>query len=189
MVQQDEEQVRLAIEGARKQLESKTWPEVMAVFQYRNPKALRTSDEDFAELIAFYKKSVYPNMAACIEIVQFQEKRLGIPMSFNLSLRRRDVPGEVTDPTTKDVLAFMIVPDILVGTRRGIEGAFVWFKNFSEVVSKAPPEVVQVMEKIMGEAVAMLHGPSHETTLGEMIQAAVSGTGDLLKPPKTPKKH
>lgn len=178
-----EERRRLVVEGARKQLAEGTWPQVMMVFGYPTPKAPLTSDDEFTRLKALYEQAGCTNMAAFVDMVRFQEKEHGVSMSFNLSMRRRLTPGEAPEPTAENAMLLFSCPDILVGTRRGVEGAAVWFKNFSEAIPKLAPESLQVMDKIFGEAIGFLKGPSRKTNVAEMFKSAVLGEGDALKTP------
>lgn len=184
MDQKDQEEGRrLVAEGARKQLADGTWPQVMMVFGYPTPKAPLTSDEEFARIKALYEQAACPNMAAFIEMVRFSEKEHCVSMSFNLSMRRRLTPGEAPEPTSENAMLLFSCPDILVGTRYGVEGAAVWFKNFSEAIPRLAPESAQVMDKIFGEAIEFLKGPSRKTNVAEMFKSAVLGEGDALKTP------
>jgi hypothetical protein len=126
-------------------------------------------------------------MAAFVDLVRFAEKERSTTMSFNLSLRRRLVPGNAPEPTPENA-SLLFSPDILVGTRRGTEGAAVWLKNFSEVVPNMAHETVQIMDKIFGEAVALLQGSAQEMTVEDMYNIA-RGATDMPKPPDTPTKH
>ncbi len=182
-----EERRRLVAKGARKQLAEGTWPQVMMVFGYPTPKAPITADEEFARLKTFYEQASCPNMAAFIDMVRFAEKENGMSMSFNLSLRRRLTPGEAPETTPENAMLLFLCPDILVGTRWGIEGAAIWFKNFSEAIPQLVPESVQVMDKIFGEAVEFLKRPSHKTNVAEMFKSAVLGEGKILETPKVSK--
>ncbi|PIR86391.1 hypothetical protein COU13_01210 [Candidatus Kaiserbacteria bacterium CG10_big_fil_rev_8_21_14_0_10_43_70] len=182
-----EERRRLAAEDAREQLADGTWPQVMVVYGYTNPSAPRVPDEEFTRLKALYEQAACPNVATFIELVRFVEKEHGVTMSFNLSLRRRLVPGEVPETTTENARLYFSCPDILVGTRGGVEGAMVWFKNFYEAIGIVPSESAQVMDKIFGEAVEFLKGPSRETNNEEMFKSVVSGECDVLHPPKVSK--
>ena len=186
--EESEKRRRLIVEGARKQLAEGTWPEVMMVFVYRNAKAPRTPDAEFARLKELFEQASCLNIAAFIELARFQEKEHGVTTSFNLSMRRRLVPNEAP-LTLENAILLLSCPDILVGTRRGIEGAAVWFKSFSEAIPHVPPESLQVMDKIFGEAVEFLKGPSREATVGEMFRSAILGEGDALRPADIPTKH
>ncbi|MEK7505759.1 MAG: hypothetical protein AAB597_02600 [Patescibacteria group bacterium] len=186
---EEEERRRLVAEGARKQLAEGTWPQVMGVFGYRNPKAPRTPDEEFVRLKALYGRADCSNMAEFVDLVRFAEKEHGVAMSFNLSMRRRLVPGEAPESTAQNAMLLFSCPDILVGTRNGLEGAAVWLKNCYEAVQHLPPESVQVMDKIFGEALGFLKGPSRMTTVEDMLRSAVLGEGDALKPADIPSKH
>lgn len=181
--QEKHERRRLVVEGARKQLAEGTWPQVMMVFGYRNPKAPRATDIEFVRLKMLYEQATCPNMAAFVELVRFQEKEHNVTMSFNLSMRRRLVPGEASEPTSETAMLLFSCPDILVGTRYGMEGAVVWFKNFFEAMPNLAPESLQVMDKIFGEALEFLKGPSRTTTVGEMFKSAVLCEDDALKTP------
>jgi len=182
-----EERRRLVAEGARKQLAEGTWPQVMAVFGYANPKAPRVSDDEFVRLKKHYGQATCPNMMHFIELLHFAEKEHGVTMSFNFSMRRRLVPGETPELNAESAMLLFSCPDILVGTRHGIEGAAIWLKNFSEVMPDLVPESVQVMEKIFGEALEFLKGPSRKTTVEEMFRSAILGEGEVLEPPKVSK--
>ncbi len=166
-----EERRKLAGESARKHLAEGTWPEVMAVFGYQNTRAPKVPAEEFDRLKALYEQANCPNMVAMIELLRLKEQEAGVTMSFNLSLRRRMVPGEAPEATSENAWLFFSCPDILVGTRRGVEGAAVWFKNFSEAIPQLAPESIQMMDKIFGEALVFLKGPSHTSTVGEMMDS------------------
>ncbi len=170
-----EERRRLVAEAARKQLADGTWPQVMAVFGYPNPKAPRTSDEEFARLKMFYEEVACPNIAAFVELVCFAEKENGMTMSFNFSMRRRLVSGDAPEPTAESAMRLLTSPDLLVGTRRRVEGAAIWLKSFSEVMSTFATESIQVMDKIFGEAVELFKEPSHRMTAQEMFESVVFG--------------
>ena len=181
------ERRRLAAEGARKQLTEGTWPQVMMVFGYLNPKAPRTLEDELDRLKVFYEQAVCPSIAEFVELVRFAEKEHSMTMSFKFSTRRRLVPGEAPEPTAENAMLLFTSCDILVGTRYGAEGAAVWLKNFSEAMSHMAPEQVQVMDKIFAEAVEFLKGPSRKTTLREMLKDAVLGEGETLESPKVSK--
>ncbi len=166
-----ERRQRLVVEGARKQLANGTWPQVMAVFGYPTPKAPRTTDEEFARLKVFYEQKNCMAMAKFIDLVRFTEKENGITMSFNLSMRLRPKPGEKPEPTPENIMLLFSCPDILVGTRGGVEGAAVWFKNLSEATPRMAPESLQVVEKIFGKAVEILQDPSNKVPASEMFQS------------------
>lgn len=178
-----EERRRLVAEGARKQLADETWPQVMMVFGYPTPKSPLTADEEFTRLKTFYEQAACPNMATFIDMVRFSEKEHGVSMSFNLSMRRRITPGEAPESTLENAMLLFSCPDILVGTRYGVEGAAVWLKNFSEAVPRLAPESVQFMDKIFGEAIEFLKGPSRKTNVAEMFKSDVLGEGDALETP------
>lgn len=179
-----EERRKLAAESARKHLAEGTWPEVMAVFGYLNPRAPKVPEQEFARLKTFYEQAKCPNIAAVVELVRLKEQEAGVTISFNLSLRRRSVPGEAPEPTSENAQLFFSCPDILVGTRRGVEGAAVWFKNFSEAIPQLAPESIQMMDKIFGEALVLLKGPSRKSTVGEMMDSVLSGEGKLRSTPE-----
>lgn len=183
-----DERRRLVAEGARKQLADGTWPQVMMVFGYPTPKAPRVAEEEFDRLKAFYEQAKYPNLAVFVDLVRFAEKENGVTMSFNLSTRRRLVPGDAPEVTTESVALLFSSRDILVGTRYGVEGAAVWLKNFSEAIPHMAPESVQVMDKIFGEAIEHFQGPSRKTTVAEMAKAAILGEGEALESPKVSKQ-
>lgn len=184
-----EERKMRAIKYARKQLVEGTWPQVMAVFEYKNPKAPRTPDEEFALLEALYKRASCPNIATFIELVHFAEREHDVTKSFNISLCRRLVRGKIPKLTAKNSISlFITCPDILVGTRGGIEGAVTWLKTFSEAMPRVPPELIQVMDKIFGEAVEFLRDPSLAMIVKEML-AVTSCAGDVLQLPGKQLRH
>ncbi|HEY5382963.1 MAG TPA: hypothetical protein VIJ88_00160 [Candidatus Paceibacterota bacterium] len=180
------ERRKIAAEVAKIQLAEKTWPQVMAVFEYSNPRAPQKSDEEFSRIKNLLEKATCINMAAFIDMVQFEEKRCGVTKSFNLSLCKRLTPGEAPSPT---INAMLSCPDILVGTRNGVEGAMDWFNNFSKGMTQLAPESIQIFDKIFGEAVDVLAGPTLKAAIGEMLQFAITGEGVLFKTPDIPSKH
>ncbi|MDB5225242.1 MAG: hypothetical protein JWL87_194 [Candidatus Adlerbacteria bacterium] len=184
MKQQDTgDRRRLVAEAAQKQLTDGTWPQVMKVFGYQNPKAPRVPDEEFARLKALYEQAACPNLAAFVDLVRFKEKERDVTMSFNLSLRLRLASG------ADNAALILSSPDIMVGTRYGIEGAAVWLKNFFEAVPDSAPESVQLMDKIFGEAVEFLQGTPRQATLEDMVKFAITGEGDIFEPADKPLKH
>lgn len=184
MSKEQEERYALVAERARKQLETGTWPQVMMVFGYTNPRPPRVPEEEFEKLKTFYEQAGCQNMALFIQLVRFEEAKYNVTMSFNLSMCPRP-QSENTEPTAEDVMVTFATPDILVGTRNGVVGAIDWFRKTSEDLSKVPPEAVQVFDKIFSEAVQVLKNPGKEATLADIAEAA-SGKGTLLDPPRSP---
>jgi hypothetical protein len=160
MALRTEEEKERVTTGARKQLAEGTWAEVMTVFGYTNPKAPRTHLEEFARLKAFFEKAGYLNLAKFAEIVAFEEQQNNVSMSYNLSMR----------PRGGSPIQFMMTPDIMVGTRGGVEGAAVWLQKLEEAIPDAVPESVQIFDKIFGEAIEFLSKPGQKTTLEEMAR-------------------
>jgi len=185
--EEEEKRKKRLVEKARKQLAEGTWPQVMAVFGYSNPNASQTTKEEYLRLKVVYEQAACPNIVQFLELLYFTEKEHRSTMSFNLSMRRRLVPGEVLEPTLDNFVSFLSCPDVLVGTRGGSKGAAAWLKNFSEAMPNLAPESVQVMDKIFGEALEFLRGPSRTTTVDEMLKSAVLGEGEILEPPKVSK--
>lgn len=182
------ERHKVEAEAARKQLAEGTWPQVMTVFGYDNPKAPRKADGEIARIKKLFEEASCPNMATFIELVRFEEQERQVTRSFNLSMCGRLTPGDVPLTPTNAALLFS-TPDILVGTRNGIEGAIDWFKNFSEAIPKMMPESVQIFDKIFGDAVVFLQGPSRKTTVEDMIQSVVSDEDVSSEPAEVPFKH
>ncbi len=164
MMSKATEDAERTIENARKRLKDGTWPQVMAVFFYPNPKAPRVQDEEFLRLQSFYENASLPNMALFIEIVQFMEKECGVTMSFNFSLCNRRNQGDLGDSemTSGHATLYFGTRDLLVGTRGGVEGAMVWFRNISEGISMIAPELLQILDKIFGEAVGIVRRPEKD---------------------------
>jgi len=173
---------------ALKQLAEGTWPQVMAVFAYPNPKAPRIDDAEFVRLRTLYQQANCSNMAAFVDLVRFKERERNVTMSFNLSMRRRVIPGGPQAPTAENPPHLFLCPDILVGTRFGTEGAVVWFQRFAEGIPSAVPESIQVMDKIFGEAIEVItKGSSRKTTLADMVRSALGEKDPPLSKPPT--KH
>lgn len=181
-LKQKEERRKLVAEHARKQLADGSWPEVMAVFAYPTPRAPRVEVAEWERLKGSFEAQKLHNMSAFVGLALMDEQAHNVTMSYNFSMRRRDEP-DISKLTPQNVMAFLGTPDILVGTRMGIEGAYVWLKNFSEAMIDAIPEAVQVFDKIFGEAVAKMQGPSTNMTLGEMAEAALGGKLPKLEVP------
>lgn len=180
----EERKTRVAAQS-RKTLEEKTWPQVMAVFGYQNNKVKRHSSEEFAHLKQKFESAKCPHIVAFIDIVVFDEKQYDVSMSYNLSMRRRLAPGDA-EPSPENVMQFFSCPDILVGTRYGVESAFHWFTNLSRAAEQMPPESMQVFNEILGEALAFLRGPRSISTVGEMLHTALTGE-DMPRPEKDTK--
>ena len=180
-----EERLRRTVENARKQLAEGTWPEVMEVFGYPNPQAPRVADEELTQLKEFYEQTGCTNMAMFVDVLRFAEIEHGVTMSFNFSMRWRTVSKETLQTDSEQAMSLLSCPDILVGTRRGVEGAASWLKNFSKAVPQLPVESVQIMDKIYGEAVQILQSPSRITTIGEMLDSLVSDSDSTAESPRT----
>lgn len=170
----------LTAERARKQLANKSWPEVVAVFQYENPRATLKSAEETDRIKRVLATAGCANMVVFLELVRFEEAQHSIVMSYNLSLRSRNVSFDTND-ASQNALAILMCPDILVGTRRGIEGAMDWLSNVSKAVPDFVPESLRVMDNIFGEAVEMLKGASIPLTLEDMLYIA-KGEQELPEP-------
>jgi hypothetical protein len=140
------------IEGARKQLAEGTWPKVMAIFGYTTPRAVLRSKEEFGGIKAVFEKAGCTNLAAFTDLVFMDEKRKGVPMSFNLSMSGRFSPG---DPEATVAASIFSCPDIMVGTRGGIESAF---------------ESMQIFDKIFGEAIEHMKSPPESTSVEKMLE-------------------
>ena len=169
------ERRELAFEIARKRLAEGTWPEVMAVFEYKNPEVVRATGEEFTRLATHFKSASYSNLARFIERLQIIEQENQMTMSFNLSLRHRLSPG--TAPVdSENVANFFSTQDLLIGTRRGSRGAFYWLNELSKNMPNMHVTSIQILDKIIGEAVVLLAGPLQPTTIGAMMYAAL-GTG------------
>ncbi len=182
MEQSEEERRRHRAESARKQLADGTWPQVMMVFAYMNPKAPRIPGEEFDRLTAFYEQAACANMVQFIELLRSAETERDVTMSFNFSMRRRLVPGDAPEATPENARLLFSCPDILVGTRTGTEGAAVWLKNFSEAMPSLVPESVQVIDKIFGEAIPFLKGSYRPVTLEELFRSAILGEDGAVEP-------
>jgi hypothetical protein len=155
-------------EGARKQLAMGTWPQVMAVFAYPTPKAPRHSDEEVAPLKQALEEAGLKNMSLFFDLARLDEQRLGVPMSYNLSVNRRLAQGEVLN--SENAWAFLLCPDVLVGTRWGLDASFEWFKNFIDAIPRLVPESLQVFDKVFGEANEHLKATGEQTTLAAIIE-------------------
>lgn len=173
-------------DSTQEAVDTRNYPRVAAVFEYPNPNVPRTTDEEFQRLIAFFTEANCPNIATFIGVVQFAEKEHGVTMSYNLSLvpRSFDMGKE---PTLEEVMRFFSLRDILVGTRRGVEGAAVWFKNLSEAMREIEPGSAHHLETLFGEALEEFSRPPTITTLAE-IATFVSG-GERPTVPDEPSKH
>jgi hypothetical protein len=89
-------------------------------------------------------------------------------MSFNISLRPRYATG--SEPTEEErMVGFLYTPDVLVGTRDGVGGAFVWIKNLSEVALDLAPASMQILDKIFDEVVVLMSSNKNTTTIEEIL--------------------
>ena len=143
-----------ALLSAKKQLEEGTWPEVMTIFGYPTPRSPRASDEEFQKLQDLFRGLSLHNIANFTEGLQLKEKELNVSLSYNLSLRYRTVSGSV-EVSQKSVEQLFACPEILVGTRRGMEGAFVWFNNLSQAMTTPIPIWAFIMDKIFGRYITL----------------------------------
>ncbi len=169
--------------ASRVQLETGTWPQVMAVFTYQNRRASLTEVSEFVRLTAFYEDAGLQHLASFTRLVQFEEQAQKVPVSFNFSMRPRFPPENAPSDRTHPA-AFLGFPDVLVGTRNGIEGAAVWLRNFAAAVPGLVPESAQVMDKIFGEALTLLAGSSQRVTLEEMFRTAFGLESATLPAPE-----
>lgn len=156
----------------RKQLSEGTVPQVYVVFGYLNPQAPRIPDEEYVRLKDIYGQMDCPNMVKFLEAVNFEEKARNVTMSYNLSMGPRINGGHVSGVVVQQ--AIMRTPDILVGTRDGVEGAWVWFRNMYEYFRE---EVVvkEYMESIFGEALLFVLARGHELTQRQFVDLALNG--------------
>ena len=153
---------------AQRRLETGTWPEVMAIFPYRNQKAPKVPVNEFEKLAGFYSKHGYAALTKFIELVQFEEISNQCTMSYNISLRPRYATG--SEPTEEErMIGFLYTPDVLVGTRDGVGGAFVWIKNLSEVALDLAPASMQILDKIFDEVVVLMSSNKNTTTIEEIL--------------------
>lgn len=171
----DQHRQRIRCKRARERLAEGTWPQVVAVFGYRNPDVPRATKETFFELRRIYSEVECPNFVAFVSSVEFEESRHNTSMSFKLSMiRRGSSKSDLQDP-----LRSIWCLDVLVGTRSGAKTAVGWLKNFAESIPHLPPEGLQFMDKIFGEAVAQLSAPSQVTSYAEMARFAL-GIDEVL---------
>ena len=186
----ENERKRLVVEGARKQLDTGTWPQVMGVFGYKNPNAPRTPDEEYDRLKCLFERALCPNMVQFIEWLRFAEAENHVTMSYNFSMSWRLTAEDKPTGTLNDARLLFGCPDVLVGTRSGVEGAAVWLRNFSQAMTMMAPEPLQVMDKIFGEAVALLLRESGRwVSVEDMFRSAVLGEKDALAPAEQPARH
>lgn len=171
-----------ATKAATKQLADGTWPQVITVYGYKNPRAPRVPDEDYARLKTLFERAGFPNLAAFTACVQMEEKVCDVTLSFNVSLCRRRTPEGASD-TDRDLADFESTPDMLVGTRGGVEGAAVWLHKWSWTMAQVGSEVAQVVDKIFGEVVVALGRPPQTLTTAEMLAVAL-GEQDMPEPPE-----
>ncbi len=150
--------------------EPKTHPQVLAIFGYTNPRAPRVPETEYARLLSFFKDVPAPNIATFIEAVQFDEKERGVTMSYNLVLCPRTVDPS-KEPTFEEAMQMFRQRDLLVGTRRGVEGAMMWFSNLVEALKDDTSSIV-TFDKIFGEAIPYLSVPMQPTSIGEMVAVA-----------------
>lgn len=169
-------------EAARLQLAEGTWPQVLALFRYYNPRAPLTEAAEFERIALLYRQANLQHLATFTELVQLKERSHNIVVSFNFSMgpRSRSHAGGAA--------TFFGFPDILVGTRNGVEGAAAWLRNFAVAIPELVPESVQVMDKIFGEALTVIAtGSSGRITFQDML--AVAAGGDFPPLTNPPPKH
>jgi hypothetical protein len=102
-------------------------------------------------------------------------------------MRKRLGAQRDQDPDSFNSVLAALCPDVLVGTRRGVDGAAIWLATFSQVVPTLAPETVQVMDKVFGEALVFLRGTTQSVTLEELLKAGLTGEGKLFDPPAVSK--
>jgi hypothetical protein len=157
-----------AAAAAQDALDTETWPEVMGLFAYHNSKAPRVTESEFARLHQLFSEKNLPALAKFVKIVQFEEASANTTMSYNFSLRPR-YPDNVAMSEEERMAAAFNMPDMLVGTRRGTDGAMVWLSNFAIALTDMEPAAVQIFDKIFAEVNNMLSDPSSKTTFEEIF--------------------
>lgn len=158
----DDQRFRNMAERARTQLEDGTRPQVVMVCVYPNPRAPRTSDEEYAELKAAFLAAQCPSAAFLVGAVQFMEAGKRVTVSVNLKRVPRVETWE----------ALVSCCDMLLGTRMGVEGAAVWLKKYHEALPRLPDEVVQLMEKYFAEAAELLTKAGRRVSVAELFGEA-----------------
>lgn len=181
------EQRRLVEAGARKLLADGTWPEVVALYSYENPMAPRVPAEEYERLKGIFNAAKLPNLVKFVEIVAFNEQAHNVTMSFKLTLQQRMTAEELAKTTAEEMVKFLNTPDILVGSNRDVEGAAIWLNNLAETMSAEVPEMIQVIDKIFGQANKFLSIPDEQKTLSEMFERLFSGAAKIVVPPPAKK--
>ncbi len=149
-----------------------TWPQVLAVFGYDNPRAPRVHPETYQRLQDVFQAAGCAQIAAFAGLVSIEERARGVTMSFNFSLCKRRRPGNLED-SEESQMDHLATPDMLIGTRKGVEGAAVWLETFAATLaSQLPPESIQFMDKIFGEAVACMRAQSQQLSFGDLVDIA-----------------
>lgn len=152
-----------------------TWPQVLAVFGYENPRAPRVGPETYERLKDTFERAGCVQVAAFAGLVSMQEKERGVTMSFNVSLCKRRRPGNVQD-NDESLTDDLATPDMLIGTRKGVEGAAVWLEKFAAQLIQMPPESIEFMDKVFGEAVACMLKHSQRLSLDDLFDLAFGQT-------------
>jgi hypothetical protein len=183
----DEERRKRMATNSAAHLANGTWPQVLSVFGYENPRAPRVDPETYQKLRNVFEAAGCAQIAAFAGLVSIEERARGMTMSFNFSLCRRRQPGNVQD-SEESLMDHLGTPDMLIGTRKGVEGAAVWLEKFaSTLASQLPPESIQFMDKIFGEAVACMLARSQRLTLEDLVDIA-SGQKTLDGSPEPTKQ-
>lgn len=159
-----------------------THPRVMAIFGYTNPRAPRVSEQEYTRLITFFESVTALNIAKFIEAVQFDEKERNVTMSYNLVLCPRTVDTS-KEPTFEEAMQMFQQRDLLIGTRRGVEGAMVWFSNLAKALKEDIPAVL-TFDKIFSEAISHLSVPAQSISIGEMVAVAFGDKKPSGHPPE-----
>lgn len=167
----DERRTWLAAQS-RKQLEDGTWPQVLAVFAYQTPRAPLQSADAFAVLKQHFDTRGLANFSAFTDLVVMEERLNGVSMSFNLSMRRRDIPKDLSPAQL--AMSMLSTPDILVGTRWGVESAYHWLRNLTQAAEQLPEESFRVFDKVFGEALEHLKGVGKPTSLAQMLEEVMT---------------
>ncbi len=181
------ERRRLVEAGARKLLADGTWPEVVALYSYENPMAPRVHVEEYERLQSIFAAAGLDHLVKFVEIVAFNEQAHNVTMSFKLILRQRVTAEELAKMTAEEMVKFLDTPDILIGSNREVEGAAIWLNNLAETMSAEVPEMIQVIDKIFGQANKYLSIPDEQRTLSEMFERLFSGAAKIVVPPPAKK--
>lgn len=156
---------------SQKETVSKSYPKVLTVFGYTNPKAPKTEALEFDRLIALFQKINCHNVAKFIESIRFEETQRNVTMSYNFVLCPRDITLN-KETSLDEAMSFFQQSDFLVGTRRGVEGAMVFFKKLAEFVESLDQEHLQFTDGIFSEALVYFCGNVEKTSLTELAEIA-----------------